>query len=96
MYRQLLRPKFLLLNYVVLFTLCSSDILYREASCDKFLIKKFNAIIRILSCGTIFSITFNILNVGRQMWAIHNGRVAKPIRGGRKMYALIIEEKSVQ
>lgn len=43
-----------------------------------------------------FSTAFDILNVGRQMWAIRNGRVAKPIRGGRKMYALIIEEKSVQ
>jgi len=43
-----------------------------------------------------FSTAFDILNVGRQMWAIRNGRVAKPIRGGRKMYALIIEEKSIQ
>lgn len=43
-----------------------------------------------------FSTAFDILNVGRQMWAIRKGRVAKPIRGGRKMYALIIEEKSVQ
>lgn len=42
------------------------------------------------------SIAFDILDVGRQMSAIRNGRVAKPIRGSRKMYALIIEEKSVQ
>lgn len=43
-----------------------------------------------------FSSAFDILNVCRQMWAIRNGRVAEPIRGGWKMYALIIEEKSVQ
>lgn len=58
--------------------------------------KKFNVMICMYSFLVQFSTAFDILNIGRQMWAIRNGRVAKPIRGGRKMYALIIEEKSVQ
>lgn len=67
-------------------------------SCDKFLIKKFSdgMYVLFLMLFLWFSSAFDILNVSRQMWAIRNGRVAKPIRGRRKMYALIIEEKSVQ
>lgn len=58
--------------------------------------KKFNAAIYMYIFFSYGTALVRFLNVGRQMWAIRNGRVAKPIRGGRKMYALIIEEKSVQ
>lgn len=67
-----------------------------KTSYVEFLIKKKCNIIIYLYSFSQFSTAFDILSVGRQMWAIHNERVAKPIRGGWKMYALIIEEKSVQ
>lgn len=71
------------LNYAVLFDFRSPGILYHVTSCDKFLIKKNVKIYMYLVFLRVqFSTAFDILNVGRQMWAIRNGRVAKPIRGG--------------